>query len=96
MKAERIVKDLEQAAKQLGLRVRKEKGNFKGGLCMRNGEEIVMLNRQQPPEMHLAILAEALREMPVDTVYLAPVVRDALENAWEKKALVEFEAEDDE
>jgi hypothetical protein len=96
MKAERIVKELEQAAKQLGLKVRREKGSFKGGLCVRNGEQIVMLNRQHPPELHLAILAESLRELPVDTVYLAPVVRDALENAWEKKALVEFEADDEE
>jgi hypothetical protein len=95
MKIETIVKELENAARQLGVRVRKEKGSFRGGFCIRNGEEILMLNRQHPPELHLSVLAAALRGLPVDTVYLTPAVREALENAWTKSAIVEFDTEDD-
>jgi len=96
MKTIQIVKELEEAARQLGVRVRREKGNFRGGYCIRNGEEILMLNRQHAPELHVSILASALKDLPVDTVYLKPVVREALKDAWKQKALVQFETEDDE
>ncbi len=96
MKSDRIVKELENAARKLGVRVRREKGSFKGGFCIRNGEQILMLNRQHPPELHVSVLARALKDLPVDTIYLTPVVRQALEDAWEQKELLEFETEDDE
>ncbi len=96
MKTTQIVKELEEAARRLGVRVRREKGGFRGGYCIRNGEKILMLNRQQPPELHVAILASALKDLPVDTVYLTPVVREALEDAWKQKSILEFGTENDE
>jgi len=94
MKTVQIVKELEQAVEQLGLRVRREKGNFRGGFCIRNEEEFLMLNRIHPPEVHLAVLADALRTMEMDSVYLKPTVRQALEDAWARNDVVEFEAEE--
>jgi hypothetical protein len=94
MKIEQIVKELETAVEQLGLRVRREKGNFRGGYCVRNDEEFLMLNRVHPPEVHLAVLAETLKTMDIDTVYLKPVVRQALEDAWARNAVVDIQAED--
>jgi len=94
MKIEQVIKELESAVEQLGLRVRREKGNFRGGYCIRNDEEFLMLNRVHPPEVHLAVLAEALKTMEIDSVYLKPVVRQALEDAWARQAVVEIQAED--
>ena len=94
MKTPQIVKELEEAAEQLGVRVRREKGNFRGGFCMRNEEEFLMLNRVHPPEVHLAILAEAMRTMDVDSVYLKPLVRQALEDAWARRDVVDIQTED--
>lgn len=79
MKTEHIVKVLEEAARQFGLEVRWEKGRFRGGRCLINGEEIIMLNRHHPPEVHLAILAESLDTLPIDTIFLPPAVREAVE-----------------
>ncbi len=94
MKTPQIVKELEEAAEQLGVRVRREKGNFRGGFCMRNEEEFLMLNRVHPPEVHLAILAEAMRSMDVDSIYMKPIVRQALEDAWARQDVVEIQTED--
>ncbi len=94
MKIEQIIKELETAVEQLGLRVRREKGNFRGGYCVRNDEEFLMLNRVHPPEVHLAVLADTLKTMPIDTVYLRPAVRQALEDAWARNAMVDIQAED--
>ncbi len=94
MKTSQVVRELEEAARELGVRVRREKGNFRGGYCVRVDEEILMLNRSHPPEVHLSVLAAALRELPIDSVYLRPAVRHALEEAWERQIEVEFEADE--
>jgi hypothetical protein len=95
MKTTAIVKELEEAARMLGVRVRREKGSFRGGYCVRDGEEILMLNRNHPPEVHLAILATALRELPVDSIYVRPAVRVALEETWLQRTEIELEPGDD-
>jgi hypothetical protein len=86
MKTAQIVRELEEAARRLGLRVRYESGTFRGGRCTVSGEGMVVLNRRRPVETHLAVLADALRELPVDSLYLRPAVREALEAAWARRA----------
>ena len=83
MKTLQICKELEDAARQLGLEVRVEKGNFRGGRCIVGGQDTVMLNRHHIPEVRLAILAECLRDMPLDDLFLKPAVRKALEETWD-------------
>ncbi|MEM1041827.1 MAG: hypothetical protein AAGI91_04280 [Bacteroidota bacterium] len=82
MTSEQIVEALEAAITQLGVAVRRERGSFRGGLCTVGGEQVVVLNKRTPVEAHLAILADALRRLPADEVYLRPAVRDAVEAAW--------------
>lgn len=92
---QRVVTELEQAVRELGIPVRRERGSFRGGLCVRNDETLMMLNKNHPAEAHLAVLAGALSTLPVDTVYLRPAVRKALEDAWTAAVDIEFEAEAD-
>lgn len=84
MKTEHIVKALEEAVRQFGVEVRWEKGRFQGGRCMVNGEALVMLNKHHPPEAHLAILAESLRDLDIDSIFLRPAVREAVEAVWKR------------
>lgn len=77
-----LVKALEEAHRQLGVTVRRERGPFRGDRCLVGEEEIVVLNRMHPPEAHLAVLARSLRALPHDQLYLRPSVRTALEDAW--------------
>ncbi len=82
MKPQQIVRELEETAGQLGLAVRREKGNFRGGRCVVGDAEMIVLNKRHLPEVHLVILAESLRDEPLETVFLRPAVRHALEDAW--------------
>ena len=82
MKTPTILKHLEEAATQLGYKVRKAKGNFRGGRCIVEGEEIIMINRRHQPEQQVVILAESLKGLPVDTLELPDPVKTALEDAW--------------
>ncbi|GIV57158.1 MAG: hypothetical protein D6746_00125 [Bacteroidetes bacterium] len=95
MKVSQIVRELEDAVRRMGVRVRFEQGNFRGGYCKVGDEEVVVLNKRHPPEAHLAVLADALRELPVETVFLRPAVRAALEAAWARRADVVLEEDED-
>lgn len=86
MKPDQIVRELEGVARHFGVQVRFEKGRFRGGRCVVEGESFVVLNRLHPPEVNLAILAESLRDLPLDTVFVRPAVRRALEEAWSAAA----------
>jgi hypothetical protein len=77
-----IIDELEDVAQRLGFEVRIEKGNFRGGRCIMGGEELIMLNKRHQPETQLVVMATALRDAPLDTIYLKPAVREALEDTW--------------
>ncbi|MCS3695587.1 hypothetical protein [Salinibacter ruber] len=84
-----IIDELEGVAARLGIEVRAEAGNFRGGRCVVAGEEVIMLNTNDLPETQLVVLAEALRDAPLDTIYLKPAVRRALEEAWAEQMSAE-------
>jgi hypothetical protein len=77
-----IIDELEDVAERLGFEVRAEKGNFRGGRCTVGETDLIMLNKRHHPERQLIVMAEALRDAPLDTIYLKPAVRQALEDTW--------------
>lgn len=82
MKPEQILTALEDVARRLGVDVRIERGGFRGGLCLIDDEQVIVLNKRQPVEARISILAESLKSLPVDTVFMRPAVREALESSW--------------
>jgi hypothetical protein len=85
VKAENLIQQLETELSKIGVRMRREKGNFRGGWCTVNDEEFLVLNKRQSAETQFAILAEALRDYPLDSVYLKPNLRSALEEQWARQ-----------
>ena len=83
MKAKKIVQELETAARELGLEIRKGKGSFRGGLCTISGKETIVLNKLHVPEVHITILAESLKNFPIESVDLKPPIQKALQDAWD-------------
>ena len=83
MKAKKIVQELEEAARNLGLAIRKGKGSFRGGLCTLSGQETIVLNKLHVPEVHITILAESLKNYPIDSIELKSAVKKALQDAWD-------------
>ncbi len=81
MKTDKIVNTLIEAAQQIGIEVRRERGRFHGGWCTIDGKELILLNKRQPVESHLAILADSLPLDRLESVFLPPAVRAALEES---------------
>ena len=90
MKPPAVVAAFEEALGQLGVEVRRERGGFRGGLCVVEGAPTVVLNKLHPPEAQAAVLAEAIRQRGgADALYLRPSVRQALDDAWAASGPVE-------
>jgi hypothetical protein len=81
MKPERLVEELLEVARRCGIRIRRERGRFRGGYCIVREEKLILLNRALPPEQMSLVLAEALRYVPLDSIALKPAVRAWLEQA---------------
>lgn len=82
MKPEQITEALEQAAAQLGVKVRYEamtgESSGAGGLCRIRGEWTVIMDRKSAASDRAALLLESLAGFDFDAIYLPPEIRDAL------------------
>lgn len=80
MKAEEIVEELLDVARQIGITVRFEKGDFEGGFCVLRDQRLVLINRRLMPTRKASLLALALQTIGLETVFLKPAVRQYIED----------------
>jgi hypothetical protein len=80
MKHDDLLTELQEAARQLGVTVRFEKGDFEGGFCLLRTERVVLVNRRLLPARKASVLAQALNEVGLDNVFLKPAVREYVED----------------
>ncbi len=77
---QQLFDELRDAVQKLGLTLRIEKGNFKGGICVVEGEKrFVFINKKFSVEHQLVTLGRAVKELGAETVYLSPRTREFLE-----------------
>jgi len=80
MKHEEILAELEETARQMGVTVRYEKGDFEGGFCILKDTRILLVNRKLLPNRKAAVLAVAMSEIGLDNVFLKPAIREYIED----------------
>lgn len=79
MKPEKIFEELQILAEQSGLKVRHEKGAFRGGYCILHEQKMVIINKYLPMEGKSTVLARSLVTFPLETQFLKPAIREFLE-----------------
>lgn len=75
-----MIQELQDVARQLGITVRFDQGNFEGGYCILKAQRLLLLNKRLLPVRKAAVLARALREIGLDNVFLKPAVRAYIED----------------
>lgn len=80
---EQIIDELKQVASQLGISVRFEKGDFKGGFCIVKENKIIVINKFANTQRKATILATALKELGVDDIYINPRLREIIDEMTE-------------
>ncbi len=79
---------LETLLKELGFRVRYEKGNFKTGACVLQASKIVVVNRFSNLEAKIGALLALLREMSTDEGALDEKQRQFLRSIKQTKLTI--------
>ena len=81
----RLVDELSEAARRLGLEVRREKilrevgYRARGGACRFRDRNLIIFDREMAPAEQVEILAEALRGHDLEALYLSPAARRMVE-----------------
>lgn len=75
-----MVQELEEVARQLGITLRYEKGDFDGGYCVLRDQKTLVINKKLHDLRKAVILAQALNEIGIDAVFLKPAVREFIED----------------
>lgn len=89
MKPDKLLMELEDLVCDAGYTIRREEGAFRSDSCVKEGDKLVILNKRNPPEIQLGVLAGLLERTDLDDVYLKPAVRRELEELWKRKARFE-------
>jgi len=80
MKADEIIEELLDVARQIGVTVRFEKGDFEGGYCVLRDQRLVLINKRLMPSRKASTLALALQNIGLETVFLKPAIRQFIED----------------
>ncbi len=80
-----ILQDLKSLADQMGVRVRFERGDFKGGYCLLNESKVIVINKLANMQRKVITLSAALKELGVEEIYLPPKLREVIEEMGETK-----------
>ena len=80
MKTKDIIKEFEMLAEQVGIKVIKDTGSFKGGFCILNDEEVIVINKNRPLEQHIRQLSESFSKMETNQIFIKPILRDLITN----------------
>jgi hypothetical protein len=80
MKHEVLIVELEDIARQVGVDVRYEKGDFDGGYCILKEKRLLVVNKKLMPNKKAAALAVAMHEVGLENIFVKPVVREFIED----------------
>lgn len=80
MTAEEILSELDIVARELGVRIRFEKGDFDGGYCLLRDERIIVVNKKLNPNQKASVISQAFGELGIDNVFIKPAIRVFIED----------------
>ena len=75
-----MIQDLEELVGQVGVTLRYEKGDFDGGYCILKDQKILVVNKRLTEARRASILAQALTDIGVDSLFVKPAIRDFIDN----------------
>lgn len=85
MNPEKMMDLFQNLAEKMDIELVLGTGDFVGGSCTLKNQKYVILNKKQPIESRLQILAQEFNLMDVSDMYLVPALREFIE---EKSSLV--------
>jgi hypothetical protein len=85
----RLVDELAEVAKRLGVEVRREKllrevgYRARSGACRLREKDLIIIDREMKPSEQIEVFVEALRSRDLEELYLSPAARRLLQTGFE-------------
>ncbi len=76
---ESIFEELKVLAQQMDVKVRFEKGDFKGGYCLLKDSKVIVINKMANLQRKVMTLSAALKELGIEEIYLPPKLRQIID-----------------
>jgi len=82
LKPKLLYEELTNIITGAGIKVRKDILKSRGGYCIIDNNQLVILNKMLPVETHCRILAKCIGELNIQnsTTFIVPAVREFIEN----------------
>ncbi len=84
MEQSHILAELEEIVKSLGLTIRFEKGEFKGGDCILYDRNLVVMNKKTPVPHRISLLARVVGLYGGEELYVKPLIRQIVDEEMTK------------
>jgi hypothetical protein len=84
MKQEDIIAELEGLVSSLGLDLRYEKGDFKGGDCILYDQNLVVMNKKNSLTQQITLLSRVVGLYGGDDLYMKPFIRQIVDDEMAK------------
>ena len=84
MKSADILLALEEIAANIGIELRYEKGDFEGGLCRVDQDQLIIINANLMTQRKITLLARELSTVNLDDVFIVPAIRNIIETERNK------------
>ena len=86
MKSTQLYQHLKETAEKMDITVSEQNlratgVNARSGLCTVKGKQLFIIDKHLPVRQKVEVLAECLRQMPLDDIYLVPAIRNYLERS---------------
>lgn len=78
MENQKLLQELENIATRLDITVRYEEGDFSGGLCRVQSENILIINKKHSIQKKISTLARELGSVDLSTIYILPQLRERI------------------
>jgi signal recognition particle subunit SEC65 len=76
-----LLKELEEIASKLNIKVRYERTKARGGLCKKEEQYMVIIDKSADPHYKTSVLAEAIKKFDLSEIYISPKAREIIESA---------------
>jgi hypothetical protein len=80
MKTDLMIEELHEIARQLGVTIRYDRGDFEGGYCILKDQRLLLVNRRLLPARKASVLATAMSEIGLENVFVKPAIREFIED----------------
>jgi len=74
-----LLADLEALCSNLNIELRYEKGDFEGGFCRIEDNQVIIINKALTDHRKIGVLARELGTLDLENVYIVPALRQIID-----------------